>query len=69
MSRSARAPAGLFDSRKHQSHLSEGQAISGALKAVFGENPPCTTRIGVPSLAREEFLIEVEPSVVFLPGG
>jgi hypothetical protein len=36
---------------------------------VFGDNPPCITWIGVPSLAREEFLIEVEPSVVFLPHG
>jgi enamine deaminase RidA (YjgF/YER057c/UK114 family) len=52
-----------------QSHIGEGQAISGALKTVFGENPPCTTWIGVPSLAREEFLIEVEPSVVLLPSG
>ena len=49
-----------------QSHMHEGDAISGALKAVFGDNPPCTTWIGVPSLARDEFLVEVEPSAVFL---
>ena len=49
-----------------QSHMSQGAAISAALKAAFGDNPPCTTWIGVPNLAREEFLIEVEPSVVFL---
>ncbi len=50
-----------------QSHIHEGKAISAALKATFGDTPPCTTWIGVPSLASEDFLIEVEPSVVFLP--
>jgi enamine deaminase RidA (YjgF/YER057c/UK114 family) len=50
-----------------QSHIHEGKAISTALKATFGDSPPCTTWIGVPSLADEDFLIEVEPSVVFLP--
>jgi len=50
-----------------QSHIHEGKAISAALKAAFGEKPPCATWIGVPALANEEFLIEVEPSPVFLP--
>jgi enamine deaminase RidA (YjgF/YER057c/UK114 family) len=50
-----------------QSHMHEGKAISAALKAAFGDTPPCATWIGVPRLADEEFLIEVEPSVVFLP--
>ena len=49
-----------------QSHIHHGKAISKALKATFGDRPPCTTWIGVPSLAREEFLIEVEPSIVFV---
>ena len=49
-----------------QSHMHEGAAISGVLKATFGDNPPCTTWIGVASLANDEFLVEVEPSVVFL---
>ena len=49
-----------------QSHMHEGMAISGALKAIFGDNPPCSTWIGVPGLARDEFLIEVEASPVFL---
>jgi enamine deaminase RidA (YjgF/YER057c/UK114 family) len=49
-----------------QSHMHEGDAISRALKAVFGDNPPCATWIGVPCLANDEFLVEVEPSVVFL---
>jgi enamine deaminase RidA (YjgF/YER057c/UK114 family) len=49
-----------------QGHMHESDAISGALKATFGENPPCATWIGVPSLANDAFLIEVEPSSVFL---
>jgi enamine deaminase RidA (YjgF/YER057c/UK114 family) len=52
-----------------QSHMHESKAISGALKAVFGDKPPCATWIGVPSLADDEFLIEVEPSVVFVARG
>jgi len=50
-----------------QSHMSEGGAIGDVLKSVFGANLPCSTWIGVTSLAVEDFLIEVEPSVVFLP--
>lgn len=50
-----------------QSHMHEGEAISSALKAMFGDDPPCATWIGVPSLANDEFLVEVEPSVVYLP--
>ena len=50
-----------------QSHMKEGKAIASALKAAFGENLPCSTWIGVSGLARDEFLVEVEPSVVFLP--
>jgi enamine deaminase RidA (YjgF/YER057c/UK114 family) len=52
-----------------QSHMHEGKAISDTLKDVFGDNPPCTTWIGVPALAHDDFLIEVEPSVVFLSHG
>lgn len=50
-----------------ESHMREGRAIADALKAAFGDNPPCATWIGVPSLADPDFLVEVEPSVVFLP--
>jgi enamine deaminase RidA (YjgF/YER057c/UK114 family) len=50
-----------------QSHMHEGEAISGALRAMFGDDPPCATWIGVPGLANDEFLVEVEPSVVYLP--
>jgi enamine deaminase RidA (YjgF/YER057c/UK114 family) len=49
-----------------QSHIGEGRAISGALRAKFGDNPPCATWIGVPNLADDEFLVEVEPSPVYL---
>jgi hypothetical protein len=49
--------------------MHEGKAISGALRATFGDTPPCSTWIGVPSLADEDFLVEVEPSPVFLMGG
>jgi len=49
-----------------QSHMGEGKAVSAALRAKFGDDPPCATWIGVTSLADEQFLIEVEPSVVFL---
>lgn len=51
-----------------QSHMHEGKAIGGALKAAFGDRLPCSTWIGVTSLAVEDFLIEVEPSPVFLTG-
>jgi enamine deaminase RidA (YjgF/YER057c/UK114 family) len=49
-----------------QSHLHEGKAISGALRAKFGDTQPCSTWIGGPSLADEDFLIEVELSPVLL---
>lgn len=49
-----------------QTHMHEGAAITAALKAAFGDTPPCATWIGVPGLANEDFLIEVEPSPVFL---
>ena len=49
-----------------QSHMHEGKVISGALKAMFGDKPPCSTWIGVACLADDEFLVEVEPSPVFL---
>jgi hypothetical protein len=80
MSRSVHVPAGIFDSRPYgfaqvaivptpfgnAVHMHEGKAISGALKAMSGDRPPCSTWIGVPSLADDEFLVEVEPSPVFL---
>jgi enamine deaminase RidA (YjgF/YER057c/UK114 family) len=49
-----------------QSHMREGKAISRALTSVFGDNPPCSTWIGVHGLADDEFLVEVEPSPVYL---
>ncbi len=50
-----------------QSHMQEGRKIGAVLKAAFGDQLPCSTWIGVTGLARDEFLVEVEPSVVFLP--
>jgi enamine deaminase RidA (YjgF/YER057c/UK114 family) len=47
--------------------MPEGAAIAAALKAAFDDNPPASTWIGVSCLAREEFLVEIEPSVVYLP--
>ncbi|NQW52751.1 MAG: hypothetical protein HQ465_16065 [Rhodospirillales bacterium] len=47
--------------------MHEGKAITGALREAFGDSPPCSTWIGVVSLADDEFLIEVEASPVFLP--
>lgn len=39
--------------------------VSAGLKAFFPDNPPTATWIGVPSLARPEFLIEIEGTAVF----
>ena len=58
---------GAFTLYIKQSHMKEGKAIGDVLKGMFGDNLPCSTWIGVTGLASEEFLIEVEPSVVFLP--
>jgi 2-iminobutanoate/2-iminopropanoate deaminase len=48
---------------KH-SHIGEHTAISSALIHVFGENLPCATWIGVPSLANDDFLVEIEPTII-----
>lgn len=48
-----------------QGHMN-GQAIAGVLKARFGDKLPCSTWIVVAGLADERFLIEVEPSPVYL---
>lgn len=39
--------------------------VSEGLKEFFPENPPTATWIGVQSLARPEFLIEIEGTAVF----
>jgi enamine deaminase RidA (YjgF/YER057c/UK114 family) len=49
-----------------QSQMRQGKKIADALKARFGDKLPCSTWIGVTSLADERFLIEVEPSPVYL---
>lgn len=48
---------------KH-SHIQQGDAISRALRETFGDQLPCSTWIGVPSLAKEEFLVEIEPTII-----
>ncbi|MCB0073213.1 MAG: hypothetical protein KDE20_17205 [Caldilineaceae bacterium] len=47
-----------------QSHMHVPNAVSRGLKEVFGENLPCATWIGVPTLANEEFLVEIEPTIM-----
>jgi enamine deaminase RidA (YjgF/YER057c/UK114 family) len=45
--------------------MDETAPVSEGLKAFFpGDNPPTATWIGVPSLARPEFLIEIEGTAV-----
>jgi hypothetical protein len=38
-----------------QCHMHEGKAISGVLKAKFGDTPPCSTWIGVTRPGRRRF--------------
>ena len=45
-------------------HIDDSEAVSRGLIEVFGQDLPCATWIGVPRLAREEFLVEIEPTVV-----
>lgn len=41
--------------------MGENRAVGDALRAFFpADRPPATTWIGVPSLANEDFLIEIE---------
>lgn len=49
-----------------RSELGAIQEITDALKAQFESAPPCATWLGVESLAREEFLVEIEPNAVFV---
>lgn len=46
------------------SHIGESAAISAGLRQFFGDDPPCATWIGVPGLAHEDFLIEIEPLAI-----
>jgi len=38
-------------------------AVTRGLLEVFDDALPCATWIGVPCLAREEFLVEIEPTI------
>lgn len=46
------------------SHMGESGAVREGLQQFFGAEPPCATWIGVPGLANEEFLVEIEPVAV-----
>ena len=48
-----------------QSWMDKTAPVSEGLKQFFPENPPTATWIGVHSLARPEFLIEIEGTAVF----
>lgn len=51
------------------SWMDQTAAVSEGLQAFFpGEHPPTATWIGVPSLARPEFLIEIEGTAVLDEG-
>lgn len=47
-----------------QEWMDKTAPLSEGLKEFFPENPPVSTWIGVPSLARPEFLIEIEGTAV-----
>lgn len=47
-----------------QSHMGESGAIREGLQHFFGVEPPCATWIGVPELANEGFLVEIEPVAI-----
>jgi enamine deaminase RidA (YjgF/YER057c/UK114 family) len=49
------------------SHIGRPEDITRGLIDVFGDRLPCATWIGVPRLANEEFLVEIEPSAVSIP--
>ncbi len=47
-----------------ESHIKDTDAVTLGLKEVFGKNLPCSTWVGVPALAVEDFLVEIEPSPI-----
>ncbi len=49
------------------SHIDRPQDVTRGLVEVFGDALPCATWIGVPRLANEAFLVEIEPSAVTIP--
>lgn len=46
-----------------QDEIHDAGAVTNGLLEVFGDDLPCATWIGVPCLAREEFLVEIEPTI------
>ena len=49
------------------SHIDQPEEVTRGLIDVFGDKLPCATWIGVPRLANEAFLVEIEPSAVTIP--
>lgn len=49
------------------SHIGDHESVTRGLKAVFGDAPPASTWIGVPSLASGDFLVEIEPDPIVIP--
>ena len=49
------------------SHIDRPEDVTRGLIEVFGDALPCATWIGVPRLANEAFLVEIEPSAVTIP--
>jgi len=47
-----------------ESYIKDTAAVTRGLKEVFGTNLPCSTWVGVPALAVEDFLVEIEPSPI-----
>lgn len=46
-----------------QDEIHDGAAVTKGLREVFGNDLPCATWIGVPCLAKDEFLVEIEPTI------
>ncbi len=51
-----------------QDSIHDTKAVTRGLTEVFGDNLPCATWIGVPCLARKEFLVEIEPTIDMAAG-
>lgn len=49
-----------------ENHIADTEAVTKALKEVFGENIPCSTWVGVSALAVPDFLVEIEPSPIII---
>ena len=46
-----------------QDEIHDADAVTRGLVKVFGDRLPCATWIGIPCLAHEDFLVEIEPTI------